>query len=255
METSAITVSSRARIRCTVPGVIRKAAPGVTISVEVVVCPAAANSELGPPLEHVPRLVLLTVELERERVARVDRQELARVVLGPRPDELVAPGLLDPLRLERELIDALQVRRREPAVGHRRIIPLRHIEKSRVRFDVLLGPTQVFRRVHGQPEAFVAKGAQAALRGQLGECAGLVVAALGEPCDRLFLEHVQPRVDPVGSLGASRKPRTTSCSSTSTIPSWLSSGAIVIVAAPPLRTCASNNSRGSRSKSSSPFSA
>src|SRR5215208_2008664 len=53
--------------------------------------------ELRTTFEHVPRLVLLPVELQRELVPRLDVQELAGVRVSNRPNQLVAPRLLDPL--------------------------------------------------------------------------------------------------------------------------------------------------------------
>src|SRR6266571_1026755 len=48
--------------------------------------------------ENVDRLILLIVILQREHVARLDLQDLADVLVGFRPDKLVSPGLLDPVR-------------------------------------------------------------------------------------------------------------------------------------------------------------
>src|SRR6266576_1942798 len=45
--------------------------------------------------EHVDRFVLLVVVLQRQDVSRLDVQDLADVAVGPGPDQLVAPGLLD----------------------------------------------------------------------------------------------------------------------------------------------------------------
>ena len=56
---------------------------------------------------------------------------------------------------------------------------------------------QVLRRVHGEPDAVVAVAAQLPLGGELGEGALLVVAALGQPRERLLAEHVDAGVDPV----------------------------------------------------------
>src|SRR5262245_66602465 len=58
-----------------------------------------------------PRLVLLTVELEAERLAGLDEQDLPAVVVGQGPDQLVAPRLLDLRRLDPELGELTQVRR------------------------------------------------------------------------------------------------------------------------------------------------
>src|SRR5207248_4115248 len=45
--------------------------------------------------QHVDRLVLLIVVLQRQHVPRLDVQDLADVAVGARPDQLVAPGLGD----------------------------------------------------------------------------------------------------------------------------------------------------------------
>src|SRR5262249_45550677 len=60
-----------------------------------------------------PALVLLPVELERERLAGLHEEDLpdVRVCLGP--DQLPAPRLLDPPRLEREPVERAVVRRAE----------------------------------------------------------------------------------------------------------------------------------------------
>src|SRR6059036_3023954 len=48
--------------------------------------------------ENVDRLILLIVILQREHVARLDMQDLAGVLVGFRPDKLVSPGLVHPVR-------------------------------------------------------------------------------------------------------------------------------------------------------------
>src|SRR5262245_3427855 len=48
--------------------------------------------------QHVDRLVLLVVILQRQHLAGLDVQDLADVLVGLRPDDLVAPGLVDPIR-------------------------------------------------------------------------------------------------------------------------------------------------------------
>src|SRR5467141_1910802 len=45
--------------------------------------------------EHVDRFVLLVVVLQRQDVSRLDVQDLADIAVGPRPDQLVAPRLVD----------------------------------------------------------------------------------------------------------------------------------------------------------------
>src|SRR5919201_3382820 len=64
--------------------------------------PHVAELKLRPTALHVPAFVFLAMELEAERAAGADEEQLPDVLLGMRPEELVAPGLLDPLRLERE---------------------------------------------------------------------------------------------------------------------------------------------------------
>src|SRR5579871_2064443 len=59
------------------------------------------------------------------------------------------------------------------------------------------GAAEILRRVHGQPHAGVAVAAQLALGGELGERRELVVAALGEPLERLLAEDVDAGVDPL----------------------------------------------------------
>src|SRR6185437_5927993 len=54
---------------------------------------------------HVPALVLLAVELERERLAGAHEQDLPHIRVGLGPDQLPAPGLLDPARLEGEPVE------------------------------------------------------------------------------------------------------------------------------------------------------
>ena len=70
-----------------------------------------AELKLCAALEHVPALVLLTMELKTERLAGADEQQLAGVLLGFRPDQLVAPRFLDPVGLKRETIEPLEIRR------------------------------------------------------------------------------------------------------------------------------------------------
>ena len=105
-------MSSIAVTRCTVPGSKRNAAPGSTTSSASSPSPSAPELDLRAARLDEPRLVLLAVELERERVARLHEQQLPAVDVGQRPDQLVAPRLLDAPRLERP--------RRRTAVAHAR---------------------------------------------------------------------------------------------------------------------------------------
>src|SRR6185437_3660441 len=73
--------------------------------------------ELRAARLHEPRLVLLAMELERERVAGADEQHLAAVDVRQRPDELVAPGLLDLPHLDRPRVERGDVRRVDAHVG------------------------------------------------------------------------------------------------------------------------------------------
>src|SRR5262249_40738530 len=47
--------------------------------------------------QHVDRLVFLVVILEGQHVAGLDMQDLADILVRLGPDDLVAPGLLDPI--------------------------------------------------------------------------------------------------------------------------------------------------------------
>src|SRR5438874_3295580 len=58
----------------------------------------------------VPALVFLPVKLERERLARPHEEHLPYVRVGVSPDQLPAPGLLDPPRLEGEAVEGAVVR-------------------------------------------------------------------------------------------------------------------------------------------------
>src|SRR5262249_56466549 len=53
-----------------------------------------AELQLRPSLLNEPRLVLDVVELQAERLACLHEQQLADVLVGLRPDQLVAPRLL-----------------------------------------------------------------------------------------------------------------------------------------------------------------
>src|SRR6476620_2389895 len=73
--------------------------------------PRIAELEPRPAALDVPALVLLPVELERERLARPHKEDLPDVRLGIRPDQLPAPRLLHPTRLEGEAVEGTVVRR------------------------------------------------------------------------------------------------------------------------------------------------
>src|SRR2546426_6841304 len=60
------------------------------------IAPLDAEDDLAR--EHIDRFVLLVVVLQRQDVSRLDVQDLADVAVGPRPDQLVAPGLFDAIR-------------------------------------------------------------------------------------------------------------------------------------------------------------
>src|SRR6478609_4297877 len=72
-----------------------------------------AELEAGAATLDVPALVLLPVELQGERLARPHEQDLAYVLVRVGPDQLRAPWLLDPPRLEREPVERAVVRRVE----------------------------------------------------------------------------------------------------------------------------------------------
>src|SRR6185436_3734264 len=78
----------------------------------VVQHPLAGRAELEPraALEHVPGLILFVVELEAERLSRADEEDLAGVVVGLRPDQLMTPRLVHLLGLRRELVEPAEVR-------------------------------------------------------------------------------------------------------------------------------------------------
>src|SRR2546428_4042707 len=60
------------------------------------IAPLDAENDL--PREHVDRFVLLVVVLQRQDVSGLDVQDLADVAVGPGPDQLMAPGLVDAIR-------------------------------------------------------------------------------------------------------------------------------------------------------------
>src|SRR5262245_21112955 len=70
-----------------------------------------AELEPRPPALDIPALVLLAVELQRERLPCLHEQDLPDVGVCMGPDQLPAPGLLDPARLERKTVERAVVRR------------------------------------------------------------------------------------------------------------------------------------------------
>src|SRR4051812_43701317 len=130
-----IVVSSIAVTRCTVPGRKRNAAPAATTSSFSTFSPTppsstaarpawtSHDSSLLPPLpphpagrdarragRAEPRLVLLAVELQRQRLAGADEEDLAAVGVREGPDELPAPRLLDAARVDRPRVEGVDVR-------------------------------------------------------------------------------------------------------------------------------------------------
>ena len=74
---------------------------------------AHAHLHFGPPFLDVPRLVLHAMELEADRVPRVDEDELADVLVRLGPDELPTPRFLHSPRGECEPVEPVEVRRVE----------------------------------------------------------------------------------------------------------------------------------------------
>src|SRR5438874_3708626 len=70
-----------------------------------------AELELRPAALDVPALVLLAVELEAERLAGADEEDLADVRAGMSPDQLPPPRLLHAPRFEAPAVAALEVGR------------------------------------------------------------------------------------------------------------------------------------------------
>src|SRR4051812_10529523 len=155
--------------------------------------PGLAQFELGLALEDVPAFVFLAMELEAQRLARANAEELPGIFVRLRPDQLVAPWLLHLVRLKGEAIQALEVRGGQRPLHGWAILRLKPL---RVLGEVLLGAPQVLRRVDGQPQPLVTESGQAALGGELWEGRRLVVAALGEARERLVSEHVDAAADP-----------------------------------------------------------
>src|SRR5439155_252497 len=79
-----------------------------------------AELELRPAAQDVPALVLFPVELEAERVAGADEEDLADVGLRVGPDQLPPPRLLDAARLERPAVQSFEVGRVDAHARSRR---------------------------------------------------------------------------------------------------------------------------------------
>src|SRR6266496_605683 len=73
--------------------------------------PRFAELELRAAALDIPALVLLVVELEAQRLAGPDEEDLPDVEVGVRPDQLPAPRLVDAARLEGPAVEATKVRR------------------------------------------------------------------------------------------------------------------------------------------------
>src|SRR3954468_2458255 len=155
--------------------------------------PGFPELELGLALEDVPAFVFLAMELEAQRLARANAEELPGVFVRLRPDQLVAPWLFHLVRLKGEAIQALEVRGGQRPLHGWAILRLKPL---RVLGEVLLGAPQVLRRVDGQPQPLVTESGQAALGGELWEGRRLVVAALGEARERLVSERIDAAADP-----------------------------------------------------------
>src|SRR6266508_2289827 len=78
--------------------------------------PRGGELELGSPGLDQPGLVLVAVELEAERFARLHEDDLPAVLVAERPDELVPPGLVDLPRLDGERLEAAEVGRGQMVV-------------------------------------------------------------------------------------------------------------------------------------------
>ena len=194
-------MSSSAVTRCTVPGGKWKHAPAVTTSSSSASWPASPSSSRARPLCDVPALVLLPVELQRERLALPHEQHLPDVGVGVRPDQLPAPRLLDPPRLERETVEGAVVRRVEAHASCLCGPP------AGVLVDELGGAAEILRRVHREPDALVPVRVQPSLLRELREGRLLVVALLRQERERLLAEHVDAGVDPVRRAAAPRGSR------------------------------------------------
>ena len=118
------------------------------------------------------------------------------------------------------------------------------------------GDAEILRRVHGEPDARVPEAAELALAGELGERALLVVAALGQPRERLLAERVDAGVDPVveqrrlAEAGDPCRPPRGRRRRTASAPARRRSSP-----RRPTRSCSARSARKSTSSSSSPFSA
>src|SRR5215207_3698775 len=77
---------------------------------DVQVAARVADLELDPAFVQVYDLVFLAVELKAQLLALADVEDLPAVPGGRCVDDLVAPGLLDPLDLLREPIEVEEIR-------------------------------------------------------------------------------------------------------------------------------------------------
>src|ERR687892_1030650 len=69
-------------------------------------------------------------------------------------------------------------------------------QAPRIQVEVLLGRAQVLGRVDRQPDALMAERTEATLGGERGEGRALVVASLGQACERLLAQHVDAAARP-----------------------------------------------------------
>ena len=163
------------------------AVPGADLDERPLAVVERAKLELCTPSLDVPRLVLDLVVLERERLACLHEQELPAVVVGERPDQLPAPRLLDPPRLDGVLAHAAS-----------------HSGFAATCSSARRSSFGVFTVSH-RPSCRYAP--QPTLGGELREGSRLVVATVGEAPDRLGREHVDAAVHPVRIVAGLREPR------------------------------------------------
>ena len=247
-----IVVSSSAFTRWIVPGCIRNAAPGRDDLRVRHLSPGVPISSCARPEWIEPGLVLLPVELEAERLAGLDEQNLSAVVVGQRPDQLVAPGLLDLRRLDRELRELAEVRR----VAGDRIMPVPPPSASRDSRGCArprrAGPSACSRSARG-PRAGTRRACPRPRA--LGRSIARGRRARGGARAPRRRGRRRRQFTQCGSFGDSSKPSIRSSSASSTTPKPVGSGATTIVAAPPCSRCAASSAARSASISSSPFNA